>query len=53
MQVEWNQYDGLTLARDRRMTHKPVIKFFITKEKVTTDRLLTHLGTISTLMKLA
>jgi len=53
MQFEWNQYDGLSLARDRRMNQKIVTKFFNTREKVTTDSLLKQLGTFSTLMKVA
>ena len=28
MQVEWNQCDGLSLATDRRMTHKTLVTFF-------------------------
>jgi len=29
MQVELNQYDGLSLARDQRMNQKPVATFFL------------------------
>ena len=53
MQFEWNQCDSLSLARDRRMNQKIVTKFFNTREKVINDSLLTYLGTISTLMKVA
>ena len=54
MHVEWNQCDCLSLATDRRKNHKTVATFFNTREKVVTeDSLLTHLGTLSTLIKVA
>ena len=53
MQVEWNQCDGLSLARDRIMRKITVAKLFHTREKVISDNLLTYLGKISTLIKVA
>jgi len=54
MQVEWNQCDGLPLAREKRMKQKTVTTFFNTREKVVTENnILTHLGTFSKLMKVA
>jgi len=37
MRVEWNQYDGLSLAGDRRMKKKIVAKYFNTRENVITQ----------------
>jgi hypothetical protein len=54
MQVEWNQCDGLSLARDQRMKQKTVATFFNTREKVVTENnILTHLGKFSKFMKVA
>jgi len=54
MQVEWNQCDGLSLARDQRMKQKTVATFFNTRENVVTENnILTHLATFSKFMKFA
>jgi hypothetical protein len=51
MQFECNQYDGLSLATDRKLTHKTVVKYYNTREILITDSIVIHLGTFSTLMK--
>jgi hypothetical protein len=48
MHFECNPYDGLSLARDRRMNQNTFAKLFNTRDKVINDGLLTQLEIFST-----